>query len=81
MKAAAELLRMEAQSRRDLVYIALAGFFVSNAILGEVTGGKLFTLGPFTMSIGVIPWPVVFIATDLINEYFGREGVKRLTHS
>ena len=79
MKAAAELLRMEAQSRRDLVYIALAGFFVSNAILGEVTGGKLFTLGPFTMSIGVIPWPVVFIATDLINEYFGREGVKRLT--
>ena len=67
------------QSRRDIVYLALAGFFVSNAILGELTGGKLFTLGPFTLSIGVIPWPVVFIATDLINEYFGREGVKRLT--
>jgi uncharacterized integral membrane protein (TIGR00697 family) len=67
------------QSRRDIVYLALAGFFVTNAILGELTGGKLFTLGPFTLSIGVIPWPVVFIATDLINEYFGREGVKRLT--
>jgi uncharacterized integral membrane protein (TIGR00697 family) len=66
-------------SRRDIVYLALAGFFVTNAILGELTGGKLFTLGPFTLSIGVIPWPVVFIATDLINEYFGREGVKRLT--
>jgi uncharacterized integral membrane protein (TIGR00697 family) len=66
-------------TRRDIVYLALAGFFVTNAILGEVTGGKLFTLGPFTMSIGVIPWPVVFIATDLINEYFGREGVRRLT--
>jgi len=67
------------QSRRDIVYMALAGFFVTNAILGELTGGKLFTLGPFTLSIGVIPWPVVFIATDLINEYFGREGVRRLT--
>jgi uncharacterized integral membrane protein (TIGR00697 family) len=66
-------------TRRDIVYLALAGFFVTNAILGELTGGKLFTLGPFTMSIGVIPWPVVFIATDLINEYFGREGVRRLT--
>ena len=65
--------------RRDIVYMALAGFFVTNAILGELTGGKLFTFGPFTLSIGVIPWPVVFIATDLINEYFGREGVKRLT--
>jgi uncharacterized integral membrane protein (TIGR00697 family) len=67
------------QSRRDIVYMALAGFFVTNAILGELTGGKLFTLGPFTLSIGVIPWPVVFIATDLINEYFGRDGVRRLT--
>jgi hypothetical protein len=70
---------MGTQSRRDIVYLALAGFFVTNAILGELTGGKLFTFGPFTLSIGVIPWPVVFIATDLINEYFGREGVKRLT--
>lgn len=70
---------MDVGSRRDIVYLALAGFFVTNAILGEVTGGKLFTLGPFTMSIGVIPWPVVFITTDLINEYFGRDGVRRLT--
>ncbi len=70
---------MEIQSRRDIVYLALAGFFVTNAILGELTGGKLFSLGPFTLSIGVIRWPVVFMATDLINEYFGREGVKRLT--
>ena len=70
---------MDVNTRRDIVYLALAGFFVTNAILGELTGGKLFTVGPFTMSIGVIPWPVVFIATDLINEYFGRDGVKRLT--
>ncbi|MPZ77264.1 MAG: queuosine precursor transporter [Deltaproteobacteria bacterium] len=70
---------MDVGGRRDVVYLALAGFFVTNAILGEVTGGKLFTLGPFTMSIGVIPWPVVFLTTDLINEYFGRDGVRRLT--
>jgi hypothetical protein len=70
---------MNVASRRDIVYLALAGFFVTNAILGEVMGGKLFSMGPFTMSIGVIPWPVVFITTDLINEYFGRDGVRRLT--
>ena len=70
---------IDVANRRDVVYLTLAGFFVTNAILGEVTGGKLFSLGPFTMSIGVIPWPVVFITTDLINEYFGRDGVRRLT--
>jgi uncharacterized integral membrane protein (TIGR00697 family) len=31
------------------------------------------------MSIGIIPWPVVFITTDLINEYYGRSGVKKLS--
>jgi uncharacterized integral membrane protein (TIGR00697 family) len=70
---------MDAQGRRNFVFLVLAGVFVTNAILGELTGGKLFTVGPFTASIGVIPWPVVFLTTDLINEYFGREGVKRLT--
>jgi uncharacterized integral membrane protein (TIGR00697 family) len=70
---------MEIQTRRDIVYPVLSGVFVTNAILGEVTGGKLFSVGPFTASLGVIPWPVVFLTTDLINEYFGREGVRRLT--
>jgi uncharacterized integral membrane protein (TIGR00697 family) len=70
---------MDFQTRRDLVFLVLSGVFVANAILGEVTGGKLFTFGAFTMSIGVIPWPVVFLTTDLINEYFGRAGVRRLT--
>lgn len=29
--------------------------------------------------MGVIPWPVVFIVTDLVNEYYGKEGVRKLT--
>lgn len=70
---------MNLNSRKDLVYLILAGLFVCNAILGEVLGGKLFQLGPYIMSMGVIPWPIVFISTDLINEYFGKPGVRRLT--
>lgn len=66
-------------SRRDVVFLTLAGFFVANAVVGELIGGKLIQIGPFTMSVGVIPWPVVFISTDLINEYFGKGGVRRLT--
>ncbi len=70
---------MNLQSRKDLVYLFLAGLFVTNAILGEVLGGKLIQTGPFVMSLGVIPWPIVFLSTDLINEYFGPSGVRRLT--
>jgi len=66
-------------TKREIIFIVLGGIFVANAILGELIGGKLIQVGPFAMSIGVIPWPVVFITTDLINEYFGRNGVRRLT--
>lgn len=70
---------MSSFSRRDLVFIILAGVFITNAILAELIGGKLIQIGPFAMSIGVIPWPIVFLTTDLINEYFGKDGVRRLT--
>ncbi len=74
-------------TRKQLVFFILGGFFLTNAILGELTGGKLFTVPSFglfdfesiTLSIGVLPWPVVFITTDLVNEYFGKAGVRRLT--
>jgi len=76
-------------TRRQLVFFILGGFFLTNALLGEVTGGKLFAvpgwdLGWFRspmviLPIGIIPWPVVFITTDLVNEYFGKAGVRRLT--
>ncbi|HYG03341.1 MAG TPA: queuosine precursor transporter, partial [Chryseosolibacter sp.] len=29
---------------------------------------------------GALIWPVVFITTDLINEYFGKSGVKRISY-
>lgn len=32
-----------------------------------------------TMTAGVIIWPVVFIMTDIINEYYGMRGVKFLS--
>ncbi len=32
-----------------------------------------------SLSSGVILWPWVFIATDLINEYFGLRAVRRIS--
>jgi uncharacterized integral membrane protein (TIGR00697 family) len=34
----------------------------------------------FEMTAGVLLWPVVFILTDIINEYFGKRGVKFLSY-
>ena len=87
------LLQEEKKSR---LFIALGAFFLTNAIVAEFIGTKLFswekTLGiapakmqlfgaelNFDMTAGVILWPMVFILTDIINEYFGSKGVRRLS--
>lgn len=36
--------------------------------------------GSLSLSAGVLLWPVVFIMTDLINEYYGKRGVKMLSY-
>lgn len=33
----------------------------------------------FDLTVGVITWPLVFIMTDILNEYYGVKGVKLLS--
>jgi uncharacterized integral membrane protein (TIGR00697 family) len=67
------------ESKKNIVFIILAGIFITNAVVAELIGGKLIQIAGFTLSIGILPWPIVFITTDLINEYFGKSGVRKLT--
>ncbi len=71
---------MNLSNKKDIVFLVLAGFFITNAIVAELIGGKLVLFfGTFTQSIGIVMWPVVFIVTDLVNEYYGRSGVRKLS--
>ena len=67
------------KTKKDLIFVILAGIFITNAVTAELIGGKLIYVGPYLMSIGILPWPIVFLTTDLINEYFGQKGVKKLS--
>ena len=83
--------------KRNKLFTILAGIFITNALLAEMIGVKIFsaesTLGlapahlnimgftmDFNLTAGAVIWPVVFITTDLINEYFGKPGVKRISY-
>lgn len=74
------------------IYILLSAFFIGNALLAEFIGVKIFNLehalgllneapteGKINLSIGVIIWPFVFITSDILNEYFGKKGVRRIS--
>ncbi len=83
--------------KKNNLFIILSGIFITNALVAEIIGVKIFslekTLGftpigdriipslniEFVLTAGVIIWPVVFITTDIINEYFGKKGVRKIT--
>jgi queuosine precursor transporter len=67
------------EKRKANLFVMLGGFFIANAVMGEMIGSKLINIGPFLFSMGIVPWPVVFLSTDLINEYYGRDKVRQLT--
>jgi uncharacterized integral membrane protein (TIGR00697 family) len=84
------------ENKKQTLFIILAAFFITNALLAEMIGVKIFslesTLGlspanldifgyllSFDLSSGVILWPAVFLTTDIINEYFGYKGVRKIS--
>ncbi|CAD5279707.1 putative queuosine precursor transporter [Imperialibacter sp. EC-SDR9] len=85
-------------NKRTNLFIVLSGIFLTNAVVAEIIGVKIFSaegtfgLPPaqihlfgdfvldFNLTAGAVIWPVVFITTDIINEYFGKQGVKRISY-
>ncbi|MBK7885578.1 MAG: queuosine precursor transporter [Chitinophagaceae bacterium] len=86
------------KDRSTRLFIILSAIFITNALIAEVIGVKIFSLektfgfnqwvfnifgeqvSPFTLTAGVLLWPVVFIMTDIINEYYGMKGVRFLSY-
>lgn len=71
--------------KHNNLYVVLSGIFIANAIIAELVGVKIFTLGKLfekfdlNLSVGVIIWPIVFVLSDIVNEYFGKNGVRKLS--
>ncbi len=59
--------------RRERVFLVLAGIFLCAMTLLNVLGITRFVqLGWMTVAIGVLPYPITFLCTDLICELYGR---------
>jgi uncharacterized PurR-regulated membrane protein YhhQ (DUF165 family) len=78
------------KSKPTRLFLILSGIFITNALIAEFIGVKIFSLEStmglkpaeirllggtysFNLTCGVLLWPVVFIMTDIINEYYGQK--------
>jgi len=85
---------MTVLTRAQKVYVVCASVFLTALVIAEATAGKFFTafdlpgtiaiLGvefeSVVMTAGVIAFPVTFIVTDVMNEYFGKAGIRFVTY-
>jgi uncharacterized integral membrane protein (TIGR00697 family) len=85
--AAAVSERMEAiyHHRRQRVFLILSGIFLGTLALLNVLGISRFldmsfdVFGvtiPLVVAVGVLPYPVTFLCTDLISELFGEKKAR-----
>lgn len=80
-------------TRPQKLFAVCSAIFITALVVAEATASKFFQAfelpGPITimgtefsavvMTAGVIAFPVTFIITDLLNEYFGRRGIRFVT--
>ncbi len=69
--------------RRLQLFVALSAVFVTALVVGDIIGGKLYdrtVLGfTFRISVGMIPFPVTFLLTDILNEFYGKRAARFVT--
>jgi uncharacterized integral membrane protein (TIGR00697 family) len=66
--------------RKHRAFVFLAALFVAALVVGDFIGGKFFTFAGHALSAGIIPFPLTFVLTDVVNEFYGTEGARRLTY-
>ncbi len=68
--------------RRERVFIVLAGLFLGTLAMLNILGIARFldmsfvifgVKVPFVVAVGVLPYPVTFLCTDFISEFYGRK--------
>mgnify|MGYP003381139911 CR=1 FL=1 len=67
------LYAADLRERRERTFLVLAGFFLCAMTLLNVIGITRFVqLGPMALAVGVLPYPLTFLCTDLICELYGK---------
>lgn len=67
----------------EKTYLILAALFVAALVTGNLIFQKFFTWNPFgwfefQLSVGIIPYPVTFLVTDIISEIYGKKRANRV---
>ena len=71
---------MDAKKRKQAyrIYLILGSLFISSLVASNLIFQKFFYWDPFGLfrfeiSVGILPYPITFLITDIISEIYGKK--------
>ena len=75
-------------SLANKIYLILAGLFITSLVASNLIFTKIFYWYPFDinfmgvklfeLSVGILPYPITFLITDLISEIYGKKKANQV---
>jgi queuosine precursor transporter len=66
------------KSSAQIIYLILAALFIASLVTSNLTFQKFFYWEPFGLyrfeiSVGILPYPITFLITDILSEIYGKK--------
>ena len=67
----------------NLIYLILAALFIASLVASNLIFQKFFYLEPFDgyrfeISVGILPYPITFLITDILSEIYGKKKANQV---
>lgn len=81
------IMDTDKEQKAQALYLMLAAIFISSLVACNLIFQKFFFWAPFAwfnidyqfeISVGLIPYPITFLVTDLISELYGQKKANRV---
>lgn len=76
-------LSAKKRQQASFIYMMLGGVFIASLVACNLIFQKFFSWTPFgiytfEISVGILPYPITFLVTDIISEVYGRKKADRV---
>ncbi len=71
------------KSSAQLIYLVLAALFIASLVTSNLIFQKFFYWEPFGLyrfeiSVGILPYPITFLITDILSEIYGKKKANQV---
>ena len=71
------------KNQSQLIYLVLASLFIASLVTSNLIFQKFFYWEPFNLyrfeiSVGILPYPITFLITDILSEIYGKKKANQV---